>query len=95
MDGYTYDEWLAMERLRSLGEYRGRKLDLGRKAAEERRRLIETRSVLDNRLSFIHSSRRFCDQRSILRVKPAAPSDIAGLCKKIAHPVSHFQTNLS
>ena len=43
MDGYTYDEWLAMERLRSLGEYRGRKLDLGRKAAEERRRLIETR----------------------------------------------------
>ena len=35
------------------------------------------------------------DQRSILGVKPAAPSDIAGLCKNIAHPVSHSQTSLS
>ena len=34
-------------------------------------------------------------QRSILGVKPAAPSDIAGLCKNISHPVSHFQTSLS
>ena len=52
MDGYTYDEWLAMERLRSLREYRERKLDLGRKAAEERRSLIATRlvSVLGDKL---------------------------------------------
>ena len=43
VDGYTYEEWLAMERLRSLSEYRQQKLDLGRRAKEERRRLIATR----------------------------------------------------
>ena len=45
MDGYTYEEWLAMERLRSLSEYRRQKLDLGRRAKEERRRLIATRDI--------------------------------------------------
>ena len=34
-------------------------------------------------------------QRSNLRVKPAAPSDIAGLCKNIMHPVTHSQMSLS
>ena len=45
VDGYTYEEWLAMERLRSLREYRRQKLDLGRRAKEERRRLIATRYI--------------------------------------------------
>merc|ERR1711948_138279 len=46
VDGYTYEEWLAMERLRSLSEYRQQKLDLGRRAKEERRRLIATRLLM-------------------------------------------------
>ena len=44
---------------------------------------------------FKFALRRTMEQRSILGVKPAAPSDIAGLCKNISHPVSHFQTSLS
>ena len=43
VDGYTYDEWLAMERLRTLRDYRGRRLQLDRAAAEERRRLAAAR----------------------------------------------------
>ena len=43
MDGYTLDEWLAMERLRSLMRHRELKLDLMRRTEEARRRLIAAR----------------------------------------------------
>ena len=43
MDGYTLDEWLAMERLRSLMRHRELKVDLMRRAEEARRRLIAAR----------------------------------------------------
>ena len=43
MDGYTHEEWLAMERLRSLMRHRERKLDLMQRAETARRRLIAAR----------------------------------------------------
>ena len=45
MDGYTYDEWLAVERLRALMEYRGRRLLLDKATAKERRRLAAAREA--------------------------------------------------
>ena len=43
MDGYTHEEWLAIERLRSLMRHREVKLDLMQRVAEARRRLIAAR----------------------------------------------------
>ena len=43
VDGYTHEEWLAMERLRSLMRHRELKLDLMRRTEEARRRLIAAR----------------------------------------------------
>ena len=43
VDGYTNEEWLAMERLRSLMRHRELKLGLMRRAEAARRRLIAAR----------------------------------------------------
>ena len=43
VDGYTNEEWLAMERLRSMMRHRELKVDLMRRAEAARRRLIAAR----------------------------------------------------